>query len=380
MALKVLHISNGFLGLTQVHKKLYSKLDELGVGQIIFAPVRNGKSPRSEREISFSMPESQILFSRFLKKYHRYMFRSKIRFLFNDLKRQYDLKSLSAVHATTLYSDGAIALRIFKEYKKEYIVTVRNTDINIFLKYRPDLIFLAREILDNAGQIIFTNEAFKEKLFRHPVLRKNRAKYLEKAIMVNNGIDDFWLENIRPHERIDVNPAKIIYVGRLSHNKNLPRLIEAVLSLKRSGKNVRLEIVGDGASRMQVETLASANPDTIVYRGPIYDLHELKEIYRSAHLFAMPSMVETFGLVYIEALTQGLPVLYSQNQGIDGVFTEKVGERVNPTDTESIASGLRKIIEEYELYEVNAVDFRRFNWNLIAGRYIEIYKFLEKQS
>ena len=63
--------------------------------------------------------------------------------------------------------------------------------------------------------------------------------------------------------------------------------------------------------------------------------------YKSAHIFVMPSLTETFGIVFIEALSQGLPLIYTKGQGIDGYFPQGfVGYAYNPLD---VVNGLLKV-------------------------------------
>ena len=97
-------------------------------------------------------------------------------------------------------------------------------------------------------------------------------------------------------------------------------------------------------------------------------------MYLSNHIFAMPSHSETFGLVYIEALSQGLPIVCSKNQGIDGSFSEKIGAYVDSKSIDSISDGIRQTIKEYDSFEVEKLDFSVFKWTRIATAYSEIYK------
>ena len=62
----------------------------------------------------------------------------------------------------------------------------------------------------------------------------------------------------------------------------------------------------------------------------------------------MPSFHETFGLVYIEAMSQGLPIIYTKGEGIDGYFKEAtVGYSVNPKDVKNIVKKIEMIIHNY---------------------------------
>jgi glycosyltransferase involved in cell wall biosynthesis len=87
----------------------------------------------------------------------------------------------------------------------------------------------------------------------------------------------------------------------------------------------------------------------------------------------MPSIHETFGLVYIEALSQGLPVVFTKNQGVDGLFSSSIGESVNAFYIESIKTGLLKILQNPDEYSNKSIDYELFRWSKIAERYKSIY-------
>ena len=89
----------------------------------------------------------------------------------------------------------------------------------------------------------------------------------------------------------------------------------------------------------------------------------------------MPSILETFGLVYAEAMSQGIPIIYSKGQGFDGQFDNGiVGYAVNCFDYKDISE---KIIDLYNNYQqfseqcLSMVD--KFNWSTIAQEYMKIY-------
>ena len=92
-------------------------------------------------------------------------------------------------------------------------------------------------------------------------------------------------------------------------------------------------------------------------------------------MFAMPSIHETFGLVYIESLTQHLAVVYTKDQGIDGLLDERVGEKVNALSISSIKAAIARILNNRSQYKAGeVVDFTVFDWGRIADKYREIYK------
>jgi glycosyltransferase involved in cell wall biosynthesis len=86
----------------------------------------------------------------------------------------------------------------------------------------------------------------------------------------------------------------------------------------------------------------------------------------------MPSKSETFGLVYIEALSQGLPIIFTEGEGIDGFYEKNIGEAVDANDVKSIANGIFKISNNYLSYNFDPKEIvNNHNWNNIAQKYIK---------
>jgi len=369
--MKVLHISNDF-SLTKVHSNLYKALDDKSVSQIVFNPVRFD-TPVGNNTIDFQSNQSSILYSKELKSHHRFLFRSKIDFLYKDLIANIDIKSIDVSHATTLFSDGALAHRIKKKHGIPYIVAVRATDIHVFLKYRPDLVFKAIKILNEAEKIIFIGDSLKKRFLEHKLIRKHANQIELNSAIIYNGIDDFWLDNISPKKEYE--PFKILYVGRFISRKNIPKLIESIIALNSKGHNFELNLVGSGgADEALLRDFAKKNDGVINLLGQIKDKSSLRQIYEDNHVFAMPSQGETFGLVYIESLTQGLPLLYLENEGVDGVFSFAIGEKCHNPDTIEISRNLLNIVNNYPNYEIDKIDFSIFRWSNIASKYLHIYK------
>jgi len=368
--IKCLHICNDFLG-SKVHYQLHSALDKNDIEQHIFHPLRVHNRNKTITG-DFSNIASRVYYSRPLKSLHKYLFRSKISYLTRQLKSKISIADIDIAHATTLYSDGAIALKLFKAHHIPYIVTIRATDIGIFLKFRPDLHFLALNILKNASKIVFISEALKDRFYNHYWINLFKARFQPKSVVIPNGVDQFWINNAVPKK--EEIPHKILYVGTLIRRKNVLATAKAILKLQAKIPNIQFTIVGKkGEQEPTLKALAIAHPELINFIGPIYDKETLIKVFRANHIFAMPSFNETFGLVYIEALSQGLPIIFSKNEGVDGTFSTPIGESVDSNSQESIEKGIENAIVHYNKYRLNTVNFEDFSWKKIGAIYSKLY-------
>lgn len=367
--MRVLHIANDFAN-SKVHANLCRELDARGIEQEVYCPVR------TQKEIGgnfFEGERTKIHYSFCIKSWYKFVYHHKARQLYRDLKRHVDLSRIDLIHASTMFSDGALAYKAFKEFGIPYIVAVRDTDLNDFIRLLKHTYSYGRKILLNAQKVIFISAALQKNFeasgFARPVLESVRNKLLVQP----NGIDHFWLEHVKK-ERI--NNHNVLYIGAFYPRKNVPRLINAICNLRQEEgfQDVKLTIVGGGHdANNQVTSLIGAHPECIDFKGKISDKNRLLAIIQNASTFAMPSINETFGLVYIEAISQNLPVLYSKGQGIDGLFDESIGIGVNPNSIDEIKDALRTLLINRDNYHNRKVDFTQFDWKKIAQRYSSIY-------
>lgn len=375
--MRVLHVCNGFAG-SKVHVCLVQKLDNLGIDQIVYCPVRDlshiGKNQFVGNRVQFA-------YSYCIKAWYKYVFHYKAYMLYRDLKNNVDLKMVDIIHAHTLFSDGVLAYKAHKEFGLPYVVAVRNTDVNGFVRLMKHCHHLGRKILLNAEKVFFISSAlqqtFEQSSFVKPVFEKVKNKFE----LLPNGIDDYWHEHISHDEHKGYD---VLYVGDFSANKNVVRLAKAILELRREGNfvDVRLVVIGgdkDGNGGGKTQAIINAYPYAIKALGKIYDKDKLVEVMRSCSVFAMPSIHETFGLVYLEALSQNLPVVYTKGQGIDGLFDDTVGIGVNPLSVEEIKDAIKIILQNNSKYGNKNVHFEDFNWNGIAGKYLSLYKHIITQ-
>lgn len=370
----ILHISNGYAD-SKVHSNLTRALDKLGIEQTVYCPVREQRLIGGNQ---FDGKHIRFVYSNCIKPWYKYVYQFKRWMLFRDMKRKIELREYDVIHAATLFSDGGLALKIHKKYGMPYIVAVRNTDINIYLKRLKYTHHIGREILLNASKIIFISKGEMNEFIETDFTKPFYNIIKDKIILQPNGVEDYWYQHISHEKR---RGHEVLYVGDYSPNKNVVRTGQAVMELRKEkgfedvhltiigGEKVGIAFKGDGKTQQMIDE----HPEAITALGKIYDKDKLKDVMHSCSLFAMPSIHETFGLVYIEALSQNLPVIYSKGQGIDGILDDSVGISVNPLSVEEIKNAIIAILSNPERYGNSKVEFEQFDWNNIARRYAEFY-------
>ena len=134
----------------------------------------------------------------------------------------------------------------------------------------------------------------------------------------------------------------LVYVGRLSDEKQLEHIRPALQQLP----NTRLALVGDGPARQRLERTFAGLPANFMgyLRGT-----RLASAYASADIFVFPSRLETFGLVVVEAMAAGLPVVAARVGGVTEVVREGInGYTFESGDTVGLVQGIRALAEDRE--------------------------------
>lgn len=367
----VLQLCNDILG-SQVHANLYRHLAERQLRQLLFAPIRVSLSAEGF-SLPFSEESGRVELARVVKPYHRLFYHLKCRAIYRALKERVDLASCDLIHAANLFSDGGVAYRAYKERSIPYIVAVRNTDVNFFLRLVPHTWLTGWRILLHARKIVFVSTSLMERFSRSWVIRPILSRIRDKFILQPNGVDDFWCDQVRHEQTVN---HRILYAGELTELKNIPRLVEAVAALRGEAgfEDATLTLVGSThRSTPRVKALLEVHKEWINYLGEIKNKSQLCDIYREHSIFAMPSRYETFGLVYVEALSQNLAILYTRGQGVDGLFSEAAGESVDSSSVEEIKEALARMLNNRSAYSNREIDFERFRWRNIAAYYHALY-------
>ncbi|MFS4429274.1 glycosyltransferase [Chryseobacterium sp. S90] len=372
----ILHITNDYSG-SAVYKNLVRELDNNGVEQIVYNPFREA-SRLGKNKINFKSSRSQIIYSHILSKYaDRVLYQKKIKKIVQDIEAKIDLKSVSFIHAHTWYSDGGVAYELHKKYNIPYIVAVRNTDLNVFLKYFLHERGYGKKILQNADKIITISAVYKKRILEDPRLSNIMNNVQQKVMVIPNGVDPYWIESRIVKRKIveSEKSIQLLYIGKFNKGKNVFNLINAVKNHNHKiPDGIKLTLIGGGGNDEKRILDSIKNDHSFEFVGKVDSLPVLKSYYERSDFFTMPSKAETFGLVYIEALLQGLPVMYTQNEGIDGFYDDSIGEKVEDTSVSAIERGLERLIQKRDHYSFDIEQLlENHDWKKIAEVYQQLY-------
>lgn len=276
-------------------------------------------------------------------------------------------------------------------YKKNCrnIVTVHDLTPLVFPKYFPVGIKglikwqIQKHNLSRMSAIIADSISSKKDIIKYSGVpeKKIHVVYLAAGEEFKKTKDTILKQKIK--QKYNLPDKFVLYVGDATWNKNLIRLIEAVEAV-----NVVLVMVGKALvdenidvnnpwnqDLVKVQVLAKKNKKII--RLGFIPTEDLVILYNLATVFAMPSFYEGFGLPVLEAMQSGCPVVTS-NRGSIAEVCGDAAVYVDPQDINSIANGLKKILEDRKQQELLSLkgmqQAKKFSWKKTAQQTLKVYE------
>ena len=198
--------------------------------------------------------------------------------------------------------------------------------------------------------------------------------------VIPNGVDlDVYRRGLAPIRHLRDENLNVLFVGRLEKRKGLGDLLRAYRAMSLRVPQTRLIIVGDGPLRGRVESFVARHRLANVVLAGYVPESVKPRYYNSADIFCAPATgAESFGIVLLEALASGLPVVATEVPGYMSVLESgRDSVTVQPNNWRELAASLvilardadlRRRLSDYALQKA-----RRYSWDLVASEVIEVY-------
>src|SRR2546425_1655402 len=202
----------------------------------------------------------------------------------------------------------------------------------------------------------------------------------DRIRIIPNGVDLKEFAGLPPR-RPNGDTTELLFVGRCyPRQKGLEYLVKA-LPFLRSRESIRLTIVGEdwgGVAMLQSLARALGVERQIAFRGAL-PRDEVIQAYASADIFVLPSLFEPFGIVLLEAMAAGLPVVASAVGGIvDVVEDGKTGLLVPPRNPEALADALERLLSNPTMLDEMGDEGRMrapaYSWDQLSPRILDVYR------
>ncbi|MBC2580251.1 glycosyltransferase family 4 protein [Clostridium sp. DJ247] len=277
------------------------------------------------------------------------------------------------LHAHTAIPVGFSSMILSRRYKVPFVVTIHGQDFQYTMRKNMACKRNVMRVLCNADNVITVSNKLRNMI--------EDEKVLSKTVVINNGINPEEYKDDDSNNIIEQNSEyTILSVSSLIKTKGIDLNIRAMSQIVKKHPNIKYYIIGGGEEdkslRKLVDDLALNN--NVIFLGKLPHSQVIKYMAK-CDIFTLPSWQEGFGIVYIEAMNNGVPVIGVKGQGIEDVIINKEnGFLVEPHNVEDLVKTLEYILENIE--EAKAIGeqgrktvLNEYTWLRNAQKTIDIY-------
>lgn len=209
----------------------------------------------------------------------------------------------------------------------------------------------------------------------------------EKIKVIPIGIDSNFYKPLKSnylHTRFDLteNDYILLSVARLHPYKGLNYLVDAMKLVVRRKRNVKLIILGRGPLKSKLhEQIKSLKLENNVFLCEDFIPNEkMPSVYSSCDIFILPSLIEPFGMVILEAMACSKPVIGTKIGGIqDTIVDRECGFLVAPKNSKELADKISLLCQKTEMRKEMGMKGRQrilnvYDWNIVVSKYLDTYK------
>jgi len=282
------------------------------------------------------------------------------------------------IHAHMALPDGYAAMLLSRDYSKPLVVTFQATDLDITANRNDKCLQSLQKVFFAADKVISPSPRLS---------RQFSERFKMPLDTVGYGInpEDVFYGNSNLSAKYK-NYHLLLSVSRLISTKGIDLNLHALKKIIAKYDNLLYLIIGDGPARQELECLAN----DLGLKGHVKFIgqqphNRVMEYMSICKIFTMPSWQETFGLVYVEAMAHGKPIIGCKGQGVDGIVTDgNTGLLVKPKDVDSLVKAMDYLLSNPD--EARAIGKRarklvleNYTWEKSAEKLVEVYRDILKR-
>jgi len=280
------------------------------------------------------------------------------------------------IHSHVALPDGYCGMLVAKEYKKPLIVTIHGQDFQDTIFKNKKCEVNIEKTINSSEKVIMVSDKLKK--IGENLLNINK----KKVTVIPNGInpEDNVKEKsilLRKYEKKKI----ILSVSHLKKSKGIQLNLKAISKNIKKYNNLFYIIVGSGKEQGELEKFSKqlCIQNNVEFVGEIPH-KKVMEYMSICDIFSLPSYNEGFGVVYLEAMANGKPVIACKGEGIDGIIKDKeTGILVKPKDIDSIVEAIDYLFSNPKKSKVigqraKKLVLENYTWEKNAEKTIKIYK------
>jgi glycosyltransferase involved in cell wall biosynthesis len=308
--------------------------------------------------------------------------RGKLFYLINKLFLNKLLKnsSFDIIHSHVVLPAGDLGLKIKQKFNIPLVITIHGADLFILAKKRSNKKRILK-ILKESNGIGVVSTLTKDKLLE---IIPNQNEF-PPIKLIYNGVKIY---SKYPRIRWGVNnkTVKILSIGALIKRKKFDLVFEAVKSLKDKHQSIKYFIIGEGNYSKYYEQMADdlGLTEVITFLGPMPHIQAMSYL-KESDIFVLPSIKETFGVVYIEAMYHKKLTIGTKNEGISDVIkNNESGFLIDSSNSNELTVLLDNLISNPEKYnnvceQAHRTVWPKFSWENNAIEYQNFFSNLLKK-
>ncbi|RSK29451.1 glycosyltransferase family 4 protein [Bacillus sp. HMF5848] len=256
-------------------------------------------------------------------------------------------KQYHVVHAHYVFPSGLLALFFKQLFGTKMIVTAHGGDIDKMARKNARIFNMTKKIMHKSDHVIAVGQEL------YDTITKEFNVPSDKVSIINMGVNRSVFKPVPKKEAkqtcgIQANITPILFVGNILKQKGLLELAGAMKGVADEITNAHLYLIGaekdESFKKELVAQLTELGVESSVTFLGVKTQQDIAQWMNAADLFVLPSHIEGFGLVALEAMSCGTPVVGTAVGGLKYLLADGAGELVAPKDTDALKEGLIRIL------------------------------------